>query len=219
MQPMQGRPSRIVHCADALEWLRDSAAFAGCSFFTSLPDASELPGHSHLKWRAFFEAAAELVLRRTPDDGVALFYQSDVRHEGAWVDKAYLVQRAAEAAGAALLFHKIACRKPAGTVTFGRASYSHLLAFSRGVRPDPSRATPDVLPDAGEMTWVRAIGLDACRLGCRFILEHTATRTVIDPFCGVGTVLAVANELGLDAVGVELNRKRAGRARALELRP
>ena len=41
---------------------------------------------------------------------------------------------------------------------------------------------------------------------------------IFDPFCGVGTVLAVANRLGLDAVGVEKNRKRAEDARALTVR-
>jgi tRNA G10 N-methylase Trm11 len=38
---------------------------------------------------------------------------------------------------------------------------------------------------------------------------------VFDPFCGVGTVLAVANALGLDALGVEKSRKRCEQARAL----
>jgi tRNA/tmRNA/rRNA uracil-C5-methylase (TrmA/RlmC/RlmD family) len=41
---------------------------------------------------------------------------------------------------------------------------------------------------------------------------------VVDPFCGVGTVLAVANTLGLGAIGVERNRKRAEEARALVVR-
>jgi hypothetical protein len=208
-------PSRVVHCADALDWLASAPPLEGCSFFTSLPDASELAGMSHAAWRAWFVEAAALVLRRTPADGVALFFQSDVRHAGAWVDKAYLVQRAAEEASATLLFHKIVCRKTAGTITFGRAAYSHLLAFSRGTAPAPAVPIPDVLPDGGEMTWVRAIGLEACRAGCRFIRAHTQSRTVVDPFCGVGTVLAVANETGLDAIGVELNRKRARKARTL----
>jgi tRNA G10 N-methylase Trm11 len=41
---------------------------------------------------------------------------------------------------------------------------------------------------------------------------------VVDPFCGVGTVLAVANALGLEALGVEKARKRAEQARALRVR-
>jgi DNA modification methylase len=43
-------------------------------------------------------------------------------------------------------------------------------------------------------------------------------RVVFDPFCGVGTVLAAANALGLDAWGVEKNRKRAEQARELRVR-
>ena len=210
-------PSRVVHCADALLWLAGQPALTGCSFVTSLPDASELPGLGVERWRGFFIDAAKLVLSRTPPEGVAIFYQTDVKRAGTWVDKAYLVQRAAEEQGAALLFHKIVCRKPAGTVTFGRAAYAHLLCFSSGLRADLGRSTADVLPDAGKMTWVRAMGLAACRLACRFVREQTQTRTIVDPFCGVGTALAVANELGLDAIGVELNAKRARRARTLLL--
>ena len=210
-------PSRIVHCADAIGWLRDGPVLQGASVVTSLPDASELAGVSHDEWRKWFQDAAALIFSRTPDDGAALFYQSDVKRAGTWVDKAYLVQRAAEEQGAALLFHKIVCRVPAGTITMGRAGYGHLLCFSRGLRQDLSRSTPDVLAQAGEMTWVRAIGLDACRLACRWVAKETATRTIVDPFCGVGTVLAVANECGLDAVGVELNKKRAKKARGLVL--
>jgi tRNA G10 N-methylase Trm11 len=37
----------------------------------------------------------------------------------------------------------------------------------------------------------------------------------LDPFCGVGTVLAVANALGLDALGVERSTKRCEQARQL----
>ena len=40
--------------------------------------------------------------------------------------------------------------------------------------------------------------------------------TVVDPFCGTGSVLAAANAIGLEAIGVELSRRRAARARKLE---
>lgn len=211
-------PTRQVHCAEALSWLRASPVLAGCSLITSLPDSSEV-GLQPDRWRDWFQEAARAVLSRTPDDGVAIFFQTDVKKGGAWVDKGWLVQRAAEAEGVNLLWHKIVCRVPPGEVSWGRAGYSHLLAFSRGLRPNPAQSGPDVLAELGEMTWVRAIGLVPCSFACRYVLRETATRTVVDPFCGVGTVLAVANALGLDAVGVELNRKRAADSRQLLFEP
>jgi hypothetical protein len=208
-------PSRVVHHAEAVEWLRGRGRLDGCSVVTSLPDVSELPSGDLAAWTRWFEDAAGLVLGTVPDDGVAVFFQSDIKHGGAWVDKGAMVQRAADRAGATLLFHKIVCRKPAGTVTFGRASYSHLLAYSRRVRPRADRATADVLPDAGFMPATKSMGVNACADACRFVLRETSTRTIVDPFCGYGTVLAVANALGLDSVGVDLSAKMCRKARTL----
>jgi len=211
-------PRRTIHCEDALAWLAARPRLEGCSIITSLPDASELPALGGPEaWERWFEDAAALVLSRCPDEGVAIFFQSDVKRGGRWVDKGRLVQRAAEREGVPLLFHQIVCRVPPGSVTRGRAGYSHLLGFSRGARFDLRHATADVLPEAGETTWTRGMGARACRAACSFVLRHTATRTVVDPFCGHGTVLAVANAMGLDAVGVEIARKRARRARSLVL--
>lgn len=67
------------------------------------------------------------------------------------------------------------------------------------------------------MPWPRAMGTAACDAVCTFLLAHTAARVVVDPFCGQGTMLAIANARGLDAVGVELSAKRAERARNLTL--
>ena len=47
--------------------------------------------------------------------------------------------------------------------------------------------------------------------------SETTTRTVVDPFCGWGTVLAVANALGLDAVGVDIAPRMCRRARKLQI--
>lgn len=210
--------SRIIHHADALEWLSGQEEIAGASFVTSLPDLSEFPSLSLEAWKEWFVGAAALVLSRCPDEGVAIFYQRDGKKDGAWIDKSYLIQKAAEQTGHALLWHKIVCRARPGSATFGQPAFSHLLCFSRGVRTEIASSTPDVLPLAGEQTWTRGMGLLACEAACRFILGQTATRTVIDPFCGHGTVLAVANELGLGAVGVEKSRRRAEKAQALQVR-
>ncbi len=209
--------SRIVHCADALEWLGAAPHLEGASFITSLPDWSEFPTLSLAEWRRWFQGAVQLVLSRCADDGVALFFQSDIKVEGEWVDKGYLCQRAAEEEGHRQLMHRVICRRTPGTVTFGRPAWSHLLAFSKGVRLDPARSEADVLPAAGESTWVRGMGLEACAMACRFVREQTRSTRIIDPFCGHGTVLAVAELMGFDAVGVELSPKRARRAKALRV--
>jgi hypothetical protein len=205
---------RTVHQAEALAWLSSRGVLEGCSVITSLPDVSELQRPLE-DWKTWFRGAAVSVMQAVPRDGVALFFQTDIKWEGTWVDKGYLVSRAAEDAGLATLFHRVVCRAPPGAVTHGRPGWSHLLAFSRDVRLDLSRSLPDVLPDAGATTWTRGMGRRACELACRFVLTHTKSHTVVDPFCGHGSVLAVANHLGLEAVGVELSPKRARKARNL----
>jgi hypothetical protein len=210
-------PARIVHHAEAVAWLKERGRLDGCSAVTSLPDVSEVPALDLAAWSRWFEDAAALVVGAVPDDGVAVFFQSDIKRGGAWIDKGALVQRGAERAGARLLFHKIVLRKPPGAVAFGRATYSHLLAYSRGVRPRPERATADVLPDAGFMPGTKAMGVNACVDACRFVLRETTTRTIVDPFCGYGTVLAAANALGLDAIGVDLSARMCKKARTLTI--
>lgn len=211
-------PSREVIQADARIWLAENAADPLDAVVTSLPDVSELPelGPGLEGWKRWFVETAAQVLRWTAPGMPCLFFQSDIRHHGQWVDKAYLVQRAAELVGATLVFHKIVCRHAPGTLTQGRPSYSHLLAFSSGEPVIPKKPSADVLPDAGEMPWSRAMGTRACEAACRFLLNETPAKRVVDPFCGKGTVLAVANALGLSALGVELSGKRCRAARKLD---
>jgi hypothetical protein len=180
-----------------------------------MPDFSEFPNLSLADWKVWFKRAAALVLERTPDDGVAIFFQRDAKKDGTWVDKSYLIQSAAEATGHELLFHKIICRAPPGQPTFGKPAYSHLLAFSRGVRPGLDKSTADVLLSPGKVTWPRGMGSRACVTALRYVINNTNSHTIVDPFCGHGTVLAIANGMGLHAVGVELSRKRAEKAASL----
>ena len=212
-------PRREVHCEDGVAWLARAPLPADHAVVTSLPDLSELPELGFDGWRRWFVEAVALAAAAVADEAVAIFYQTDVKRDGRWVDKAHLVASGADQAGSALLFHKIVCRAPPGTTTFGRPAYAHLLCVSRALRLAPGAATPDVLPRLGEMTWARAMGREACEAVARFLLAHTACRTVVDPFCGVGTMLAVANLHGLDAVGVERSPRRAARARTLALAP
>ena len=202
---------------EALAWMGANAAPEGASVITSLPDVSEIPSLELEGWRSWFVGAARQVIAWTPPAGVAIFFQSDIRHRGAIVDKGHLVMRAADDEGAALLWHKIVCRRPPGTISFGRPSWSHMLCIARAPRPPARRPGPDVLPDAGFMPWSRAMGVQACRVACAYVRDEVESRVVVDPFCGKGTVLAVATAMGLDAIGVELSGKRCRAARALSV--
>lgn len=123
-------PKREIICADAITWMRARGRIDGACAVTSLPDVSEI-GKSLPVWREWFSNAARLVVDAVPDDSAALFFQSDIKREGVWIDKGALVIRAAEDAGARVLFHKIVCRRPPGMLTQGRPGFTHLIAVSR----------------------------------------------------------------------------------------
>lgn len=212
---------RTVHCADALAWLASNPSAEGMAVVTSMPDISELPhekGTDQLaNWKAWFRSAACAVVNWLSPGGVAIFYQSDIRYEGVWIDKGYLVARAVEETDAHLLWHKIVCRKPPGTIGLGRPSYSHMLAFRRGaVIPMTTTKSmgADVLPDAGPSPWSRGMGTDACLVACAYLRDQAGAHTVVDPFCGRGTILAVANDLKMNSIGIDISERRCRAARS-----
>lgn len=211
-------PERVVHCADAIPWMQARGRIAGACAVTSLPDVSEV-GLALPVWRTWFLEAVRLVVDAVPDESAALFFQSDIKREGVWIDKGALVIRAAEDAGARVRFHKIVCRRPPGLLTMGRPGYTHLIAVSRAMQCPDVLPIPDIITDAGRLPWVRAMGVRAAAHAVRFARDQVGAKTIFDPFCGVGTVLAVANRLGLDALGVEKARQRCEQARLLVVDP
>ncbi len=78
-------------------------------------------------------------------------------------------------------------------------------------------AIPDIFY-RGEMVWPKGIGLDCCYAGAAFLKEVAGATCIVDPFAGQGTVVAMANALGVDAIGVEISPKRCRRASRLSLR-
>ena len=88
---------RSVENAEALEWLARNAAPEGACVVTSMPDVSEVP-LDFAEWREWFIRAARTIVRWIPRDGVAIFFQSDIRERGTHVDKGYLVMRGVSSA-------------------------------------------------------------------------------------------------------------------------
>lgn len=77
-------------------------------------------------------------------------------------------------------------------------------------------ATPDIF-FRGDMVWPKAIGLNCAVLGVSFLKTVGCVDLVIDPFCGHGTILAVANVMGMNSLGIELSEKRCKIAESLDL--
>jgi len=218
VQRSSGRcePQREIVCAEAIAWMQARGRMEGACAVTSLPDVSEV-GLPLAEWRQWFLGAVAAVVQAVPEESAAVFFQSDIKRDGAWVDKGALVVRAAEDAGAHVLFHKIVARRTPGLLTLGRPGYTHLIAVSRAWRCPDELTIPDIIVDPGRQPWVRAMGVRAAAHAVRFARDHVGARQVFDPFCGVGTVLAVANALGLDALGVDKSRRRCEEARRLEV--
>ena len=212
------KPKREIVCADAVAWMPARGRIDGACAITSLPDVSEI-GKTLPAWHEWFLHAVRLVVEAVPDESAALFFQSDIKRDGVWIDKGALVIRAAEDAGARVLFHKIVCRPPPGMLTQGRPGFTHLVAVSRTMKCPDTLPIPDVITDAGRSLWVRAMGVRAAAHAVRFARDQVGAKLIFDPFCGVGTIPAVANALGLDALGIELAKRRCEQSRAQTVRP
>jgi hypothetical protein len=146
---------------------------------------------------------------------IVVFYQTDIKHDGMWIDKSFLCSQAAANCGSKLLWHKVVCVTSPGDTRPGRPAFTHMLAYSMQHRPDPAVCSADVLAQRGMMTWKRAMGLDPCIYACALAKQAASTApegerlsTVMDPFCGYGTTLVVANKMGMNAIGVERSRSR-----------
>lgn len=221
---------REVTCADALLWLRKPGAVPPTALiFTSLPDASEVretqPTLQH--WEAWFREAVRAVLLALPPGCAAVFYQTDVRTRGqGQVSKAYLVLDAArQEAGVTLLWHKIVHFGVIDKPSYDSVQFTHLLCFWRPgsctEEPDLGSTIPDLLV-RGQKPWglknsARCMGASATAVVLKWALKRLPNvDTVVDPFCGAGTVLAIANEFGLHAVGVDCSPRRVRQATALD---
>jgi tRNA G10 N-methylase Trm11 len=67
------------------------------------------------------------------------------------------------------------------------------------------------------MLWAKGIGLNTALMGCAFLKNIANADCIIDPFCGVGTILAMANCLGVNSIGIEISERRCRKARSLQL--
>ncbi|MFY9622482.1 MAG: DNA methyltransferase [Pyrinomonadaceae bacterium] len=203
---------RKVRCCDGLKFVKTARGVK--ALITSLPDAREMdyPLNDYQTW---FRDAAGLLMSAVARDGVAVFYQTDRRHEGTLLSKAALLCNTASSLGLRLLWHKIVLQSSVGSISLFRPSYTHMMAFSKLLRA--GKPTPDVI-EAGKKVYKNGMGINAASVAVRFAKHNAKTTTIYDPFCGQGTVLAVANALGLDSIGCDIDPSQCNQAKKVKLK-
>ena len=219
------KATRSIVCGDAIAWMDGLDALQG-SVLTGLPDIQEmldLGDDGYSEW--FVDAIAKIMLK-LPEGQLACFHNTDTRaNREDTLSKVQLIFRGVERSGvkASLLWHKIALAVPCGVAKIGRPGYTHMLCFVKGDAVEKTvkyHNFPDVV-DRGQLMWSRAMGVIAVMKSVEFIKWYVGDDVVIvDPFCGHGTIAAVANSLGCNSVGVDLSPnccKKAERANTDEL--
>jgi len=198
---------RKIIVDDTTQWLKTIDSMD--SVITSLPDAEET-NMDFKEWRRWFVDCIVQIMQKT--ENYCIFYQTDRKKNGSVKSKSFLVNYAAEKAGMDMKWHKIVLRRKVGTVDLFRPGYTHLICFSKNGKS--GKATPDVI-DKGKMIYKNAMGLDACKFACDFVKANSNTKTIFDPFCGQGSIVAMAEMFGFDAVGVEILPEYAEKSRKL----
>lgn len=198
---------RTVICGDALEWLPKNKGLE--CILTSLPEMEELD--MNLKeYEVFFREASKLCLESVKEDGYCIFLQTDRKHNGL-LDKGYWITDVAYSLGFHTIWKKIAIRREVGKIDIFRPTFSTMYCFTK--KGKVGKAVPDIIM-AGDTTYTHAFGIDAVGL-CVDYVKGNGVKTVVDPFAGSGTTLAVANAKGLSAVGVELLKQYCEMAKKL----
>lgn len=199
-----------IICGDSLGYLvhkKDVGAIV-----TSLPDAVEM-GMDFEEWVQWFHLASMRCMCAANSDAPSIFFQTDRKVHGTLASKAEILLRAARDVNVKLLWHKIVLRREPGKLDIFRPTYSHLMAFSRtGTSGTP---TPDVM-ERGRMVYPNAFGLTPAKLSIDF--ARKTTNRLLDPFCGRGTIPALAEAMGMKAVGIDIDPSQVEHARRMKFR-
>jgi len=187
-----------LHVADALEWLKGKSLDA---ILTSIPDMNEV-NLSEEEYIPFLRKCASTCFKTITDEGYIIFIQTDRKHQGL-IDKSYYISdEGLRNDNFRMIYHKIALIQPPEVNDKYRPTYSHILCYSK--KGKPGHSTSDVFY-RGQTSYENGAGIDAICFSVEF-LQSRGVDTICDPFCGQGTTLFVAHEMGLNAIGIDISQ-------------
>jgi hypothetical protein len=204
--------SREIIVDDSLNYLSRVAVLP--NVVTGICDLDEID-MTMPDYLQFFKDIASLIFKKLDKQGYAIFIQTDRKFEGAWFDKSYMLTSIAMSYGCKLVWHKIVLHRDVDHTDLHRPCYAHMLCYTYTGKP--GAAFPDVLPVSKKM-YKNGTPLGAAKAAINFIRQNNKRNTkIVDPFVGQGTIVAVANSYGLDAIGIDIDPKQADLARGLQL--
>lgn len=207
--------SRKIINSDAVKWLSDQPDKSLDHVVTGICDMNEMGMKDDIdKYLRFFRSTTTLILRKVK--GYAIFIQTDRKYNRSWIDKSYHLSDVAYESGFKLLWHKIVLRRGVDTTDLHRPTYSHMLCFSMNGKP--GAATPDVIP-VSKSLYENGTPFEAAKRAIEFIKTNCKKDDIIivDPFVGKGTIVAIANAYGLNAIGIDIDPKQCQEAQNLHL--
>ncbi|KAL0482521.1 tRNA (guanine(10)-N2)-dimethyltransferase [Acrasis kona] len=217
-----------VICSDAIKWINEQPVLPGF-VVTSLPDYCEMPHLKIEQWKEWFSDTVQLILEKLPEGASAVFYQTDVKLLtqtndqdkkrsvcDEYIDKSFLCNiGASRVKNVKMFWHKVCLINTVDGVKVGRPTYSHMLCYGKNTTyPNERFPLPDVI-DRGEMIYPKATGINACMMAVMYCKNAGAT-TIVDPFCGKGSILLAANYAGLDAIGIDIGTTRCKDAKRMK---
>lgn len=208
--------SRKIIQQDALVWLRSQPNQSIANFVTGICDLDETDEPSNMaKYLDFFREVTQLILSKLHPDGYAVFIQTDRKYQRQWIDKSYIITKIAREFNPPLkmVWHKIVLHRDVNRTDLHRPTYAHMLCYTH--HGTTGEATPDVLPVSGKL-YKNGTPIGAAETAINFIKRYSKSGiTVVDPFVGQGTIPAISNYYGLNAIGIDIDATQVEIARKM----
>jgi hypothetical protein len=202
-----------VVCSDALSWLEAQSDQSLGHVVTGIPDMNDV-NMTPEEYRDWVQRLVRLLAKKCKRKAYIMLCQTDRRINKVWIDKTSIIVPAAEEAGAPLRWHKIVVKKLGVDVI--KPTYSHILCFS--AESGPGKGFPDVIY-GGKSLYVHGTPVHAVKLMVDFAKRFGPPNidTVVDPFVGRGTTLAIAKMNGFKAIGVDISESQCRYAETLSV--
>jgi len=205
--------SRKIIVADSMKWLALQKSQSIPNVITGICDMDEIGLTDINKYLDFFNRIAQLIFEKTNPNGYAIFIQTDRKIERSWIDKSLLLSTIAQKNGFKMVWHKIVLHRDVDATDLHRPGYAHMVCYTKN--GTSGAATPDIIP-VSQRLYKNGTPVEAAVRAIEFVKRYTKSEPcVVDPFVGQGTIVAIANAYGLNAIGIDIDSQQARKAEDL----